>query len=381
MPAPPEVYFGDFFMARQADIEFMKIALQLAERGRYLTAPNPMVGAVIVKNNKIISKGYHHKAGGDHAEIAAFKNAKTSVKGATLYVTLEPCCHTGRTGPCTDAILTSGIKRVVIATRDADPRVKGKGIRILKKAGIDVEAGVLRKDAVKLNEAYFHYNITKRPFIVLKEAQSIDGRIAVANGDSKWISSSDSLRMAHGLRAEADAVIVGMGTVRKDNPSLTVRHIKADDPYRIVLTNSLKFPRNCNLLKKNKDYKTILASSVEQIEKYSKKNKGSNLTYWNIKKNSNGCLDVKDLITKANDFGIRHILVEGGSEVATSFLKAKLVDKYLAVLAPKIIGSGINSINDLGIRKVSNSITFKESEFVPSGKDCLFIGYPDWSKK
>ena len=368
-------------MAKLADIDFMSIALRLAERGRYKTAPNPMVGAIIVKSNKIISKGYHHKAGDDHAEIAAFKKAKVSVKGATLYVTLEPCCHTGRTGPCTYAIMKFGIKRVVIATKDADPRVKGKGIRILEKAGIDVEVGVLRKDAVKLNEAYFHYNTTKRPFVVLKEAQSIDGRIATVNGDSKWISSPASLKMAHGLRAEADAVIVGMGTVRKDNPSLTVRHIKGNDPYRIVLTNSLKFPGNCNLLKKNKDYKTIIASSVEQIEKYSKRNKDSNFTYWNIKKNRNGCLDIKDLITKAYSFGFRSILVEGGSEIATSFLKAKLVDKYIAVIAPKIIGLGINSINDLGIKKVSNSIAFKESEFVLCGKDCLFIGYPDWSKK
>ncbi len=367
-------------MARQADIEIMKIALQLAEKGKFKTAPNPMVGAVIVKNNKIISKGYHHKAGGDHAEIDAIKKAKTSIKGAALYVTLEPCCHIGRTGPCTDAILKSGIKRVVIATRDTDPRVKGKGIRILKRSGIDIEVGVLKKEAIKLNESYFHFNTNKRPFIVLKEAQSIDGRIATSSGDSKWISSPDSLKFAHELRAEADAVIVGMGTVKKDNPSLTVRRIKGSNPYRIILTKSLKFPRNCKLIQKNSDYKTILASSVENIEKYLKSNKTSNLTYWSIKKNRKKELDIKDLITKANEFGIRHILVEGGSEVATSFMKAKLVDKYIAVLAPKIIGSGINSINDLDIRKVSNSITFKESEFILNGKDCLFIGYPNWSK-
>jgi len=368
-------------MARQADIEYMKQALQLAEKGKYKTAPNPMVGAVVVKNNRIIGQGYHSKVGGDHAEIVAFKNSKSSVHGATLYVTLEPCCHTGRTGPCTDAILKSRIKRVVIASRDTDPRVKGQGIKILKSAGIEVEVGILRKDAVRLNEAYFHYNTTQRPFVVLKEAQSIDGRIATLNGDSKWISSPESLKMVHGLRAESDAVLVGMGTVQSDNPSLTVRHVKGNDPYRIILTQSMKFPKNCNLLKKNKDYKTIVASSPDLIEKYSKKNKSTKLIYWSIKKSRKGSLDLNDLLNKAAEFGIRQILIEGGSEVATSFLKAKLVDKYIAVLAPKIIGSGINGINDLNIKRVSDSITFKESKFVNSRKDCFFIGYPDWSKK
>lgn len=368
-------------MAKLADIEIMKLALNLAEKGKYKTAPNPMVGAVVVKNNIIISKGYHRKAGGDHAEIDAFKKAKTSVRNSTLYVTLEPCCHTGRTGPCTDAIIKAGIKKVVIAARDADPRVKGKGINILKSAGIEVRVGVLNKESIKLNEAYFHYNIMNRPFVVLKEAQSIDGRIATVKGDSKWISSTKSLKMVHGLRAEADAVLVGMGTVQKDNPALTVRHIKGNDPYRIVLTQSMKFPKSCNLIRNNHDFKTIVASSADQIEKYSKMNRNANLIYWNISKLRNGSLNLDDLLKKAGEFGIRQILVEGGSEVATSFLKAKLVDKYIAVLSPKIIGMGINSIHDLNIRRVSDSITFKESEFIPYGGDCLFIGYPDWSRK
>ena len=368
-------------MAKLADIEIMKLALSLAVRGKYKTAPNPMVGAVIVKNNKIISKGYHHKAGGDHAEIDAFKKAKTSLRNSTLFVTLEPCCHTGRTGPCTEAIIKAGIKKVLIAARDADPRVKGKGIKILKKAGIIVKVGLLRKESIKLNEAYFHYNIFHRPFVILKEAQSIDGRIATVKGDSKWISSPESLKMVHGLRAEADAVLVGMGTVQKDNPSLTVRHMKGNNPYRIVLTQSMKFPRNCNLIKHNQDFKTIVASSTDQIEKYSNKNRNANLIYWNISKLRNGSLNLDDLLKKAGEFGIRNLLIEGGSEVATTFLKAKLVDKYIAVLSPKIIGFGTNSFNDLNIRKISDSITFNESEFLPNGSDCLFIGYPDWSRK
>ncbi len=368
-------------MAKLADIEIMKLALSLAVRGKYKTAPNPMVGAVIVKNNKIISKGYHHKAGGDHAEIDAFKKAKTSLRNSTLFVTLEPCCHTGRTGPCTEAIIKAGIKKVLIAARDADPRVKGKGIKILKKAGIIVKVGLLRKESIKLNEAYFHYNIFHRPFVILKEAQSIDGRIATVKGDSKWISSPESLKMVHGLRAEADAVLVGMRTVQKDNPLLTVRHIKGNDPYRIVLTQSMKFPGNCNLIKHNQDFKTIVASSTDQIEKYSNKNRNANLIYWNISKLRNGSLNLDDLLKKAGEFGIRNLLIEGGSEVATTFLKAKLVDKYIAVLSPKIIGFGTNSFNDLNIRKISDSITFKESEFLPNGSDCLFIGYPDWSRK
>ncbi|MEW6049789.1 MAG: bifunctional diaminohydroxyphosphoribosylaminopyrimidine deaminase/5-amino-6-(5-phosphoribosylamino)uracil reductase RibD [Candidatus Zixiibacteriota bacterium] len=356
--------------------QFMERALTLAARGRGNTSPNPMVGAVVVKRGRIIAEGYHRRAGADHAEIVALKRAGHLAWGSTLVVSLEPCCHTGRTGPCTQAIIESGISRVVYATNDPDPRVDGQGATVLRRAGVIVEKGLLGHEARTLNEAYFCYHTKHRPFVVLKTAQSIDGRIATATGDSKWISGHDALVFAHRLRAEADAVVVGMGTVIADNPALTVRHVAGANPYRIVVTRSMSFPRHCQLLEKDGDLKTIVASSRRSLSRFGTTRRRHSPILWEITTNTHGLLDLGDLVTKARQFGFRSLLVEGGGKLATSFLKAGLVDKYIVVLAPMVIGEGVSSVGNLSVTTLSKSVKFDKYEFLPCGKDYLFVGYP-----
>jgi len=349
----------------------MQTALDLAKLAEGKTSPNPMVGAVIVKGGRIIGRGYHRKAGAPHAEIEALKNAKESVRGATLYVTLEPCCHHGRTGPCAPEIIKAGIGRVVFATKDPNPLVAGKGAAMLKRAGLAVTTGVLKSDALLLNEKYMKFIRTGRPFVTLKLAQSLDGRIATKSGDSKWITSAVSRKMVHSLRATHDAVVVGAQTVRNDNPQLTVRSVKGKDPYRIVITSKFNISRSCHLFAENEDARTI----VVVPEKTPIKANYKNPIIWSVRKTQEG-LSLSDFLDKAGAFGISSILVEGGSRLATAFLKEGLVDKVYIFSAPKIVGRGIESLDDLGIKKIERGITFTNAKFEAVGPDMLFIGYP-----
>ena len=363
-------------MVSAKEQKFMKLALELALKGRGFTKPNPLVGAILVKNNRIVGKGYHKASGNDHAEIAAIRNAGKNSVSSTLYVNLEPCCHKGKTGPCTDAIVEAGISKVVFSLVDPNPLVKGKGARKLRNAGIEVGSGLLRKEAQQLNDIYLGYQRKKRPYVILKTAQSIDGRIATTTGESKWITGSGSLDFSHRLRSEVDAIVVGMGTVRKDNPNLTVRNVKGINPYRIVLTNSIDFPKNTNLLEKNKDMKTIVATNVSSGNSIAGKLRNKNLIVWKIKKSKTGELDLHDLIDKAEQFGIRSLLVEGGAKLITSFLKERIVDKYCIISAPIILGAGIESIGNLNISKLTKAIKFSEHYNFQLGCDNLFVGYP-----
>ncbi len=362
-------------MADAADVSYMERALNLAEKGRGRTSPNPLVGAVIVKGRRVIGQGYHHAAGRDHAEVVAIKNARGGCRGATLYVTLEPCCHTGCTGPCTDAIAAAGIKRVVCAVKDPDPRVHGKGIRALRKAGVEVVGGVLRKQARAMNEQFFGYHENGRPFIVLKCAQSLDGRIATGSGDSKWITSTKSRRLTHRLRSEVDAVVVGSGTVRHDNPALTVRLVKGHNPYRIVVSSDMKLPRKCQLLQNNEDGRTIIAAACDADGQRLGK-RGGPIIFWRLRRTKNGLVDVTDLVRQAGNFGLRSILVEGGAKLATSFIAAGLVDKFVIVTAPIIIGKGLSAIGDLATKRLADAVQFERHSFDTSSRDCVFIGYP-----
>ncbi|MFZ3156397.1 MAG: bifunctional diaminohydroxyphosphoribosylaminopyrimidine deaminase/5-amino-6-(5-phosphoribosylamino)uracil reductase RibD, partial [Smithella sp.] len=217
------------------DEYYMKLAIALARKGRFYVGPNPMVGAVIVKKGMIIGRGYHQRFGGNHAEINAIHNAGEDIAGSTLYVTLEPCCHEGKTPPCTDSIIKHKIARVVIGAIDSNPLVSCQGINYLQSCGIEVKTGVLENECRKLNEKFFHYIETGLPFITVKYAQTLDGRIATATGESQWISSTASLKFAHQLRAEHDAILVGRKTVDKDNPELTVRLVKGRNPLRVIV--------------------------------------------------------------------------------------------------------------------------------------------------
>ncbi len=354
----------------------MRLAIELAEKGRGKTSPNPLVGAVIVRGSKIIGQGYHRALGREHAEVAAINKAGRKALGSTLFVNLEPCCHTGRTGPCTEAIIAAGISLVVMSTKDPNPVVNGKGIRILRKAGIEVQTGLLKQEARRLNDAYIGYYENGRPYVILKLAQSLDGRIATHNGDSKWISSAKSRKFSHGLRADVDAVVVGAGTVRRDNPALTVRNVKGSNPYRIILTESANIPPKSALLSGNGDMKTIIASSAKSLSKLPASKLRQNPIFWSLKRTSRGQLDLLDFIAKAADFGLRSILVEGGSTLATSFLKADLVDKFVAVTAPLVLGQGVSSLGNLSVNRVADAIRFDEAYDFPSGPDRIFIGYP-----
>jgi diaminohydroxyphosphoribosylaminopyrimidine deaminase/5-amino-6-(5-phosphoribosylamino)uracil reductase len=365
-------------MAETGETAYMRRALLLAEKGRGKTSPNPMVGAVIVKDGEIVGEGYHQAAGKAHAEVAALRKAGPKAQGATLYVNLEPCCHTGLTGPCTEAIIKAGIKRVVFSLKDPDPRVNGRGARILKKAGVVVDNGVLKEEARLLNESYFGYHWNGRPFVILKVAQTLDGRIATVTGDSKWISGPQSLKLAHRLRAEVDAVAVGMGTVRKDNPALTVRLVKGENPYRIVLSRTLRFPPACRLLDDNDDFKTIVAGPDRAIAGFTKTKRGkkAGLIYWNVRCRRDGLLDLRDFLAKADEFKLRSILVEGGGKLAASFLKEGLVDKYIVVIAPLVLGSGVSAVDDIHARRLADAIALERCRVRKSGADFVIIGYP-----
>ena len=366
-------------MADKASTKYIEMALKLAEKGRGITSPNPMVGAVLVKNNRILATGYHRGPGTLHAEAIVIKKAGKDAKNSTLYVNLEPCCHHGRTGPCTDLIINSKIKKVVSSIKDPFDKVNGRGIRKLRKAGIAVELGNSKKEAWLLNDSYFSYHENKRPFIILKLAQTLDGKIAAVNGESKYISSNESLKFVHNLRADVDAVAIGSNTAVLDNPSLTVRRAKGSNPYRIIISKNLNISKNLKLLKQNKDMKTIIASNSRSIKRFTNENKNRNLIFWNIKNNGTKYLDMTDFIKKANSFDIHSILIEGGAELASSFLKEKLIDKLIIVTAPKILGNGISGINNIGRTKLSDVLEFTSTSFEKYGDDWIFTGYPKWN--
>ena len=365
-------------MARDDDNGYMNRALELAALGRGKTSPNPMVGAVIVKNGRVVAEGYHRKAGTDHAEVVALKKAGSQAKGATVYVTLEPCCHTGQTGPCTQALIRAGVSRVVFASVDPDPRVKGKGARQLRSAGLKVTSGVLRKEAERLNEVFYGYHRLGRPFVTLKLAMTLDGRIATRTGDSQWITSPTSRRFAHQLRSEADAVLVGAGTLRRDNPSLTVRSVRGRNPFRVVVAGKATLPKTSRLFTDNGDARTIIAASADKVNRLGKDKALRGVTFWDVKTKA-GRVDIADLVLQAEAFGLHHLLVEGGSALATAFLKAAMVDRVVFIVAPKLLGAGVSAVGDLGIRKLSEHVPLTDIMIGGSGTDLIVQAYPKWA--
>lgn len=362
-------------VAERNDLQHMRRALELAVRGRGRTSPNPMVGAVLVGRGGVVGEGFHHGAGREHAEIEALKEAGGEARGSTLYVSLEPCCHQGRTGPCTWAIVEAGVRRVVYAVDDPNPLVSGRGAAILRDNGIEVSDGVLAAEAERLNEAFFFFHRNRRPFVVLKSAQTLDGRIAARNGRSKWISGPPALELAHTLRAECDAVVVGTGTVRVDDPSLTVRHVPGENPYRIVVGRNLDSMSECRLIRDNADGKTIIATTLETARSISFEEPGRKPVVWGLPTESGGRVSLEHLLAKAVDLGVLSVLVEGGATLATSFLKASLVDKYIQITAPKILGRGISGIGDLGISELTRCVVFDRARFENLGDDNVFTGY------
>lgn len=322
----------------------MTLALRLAEKGRGRTTPNPMVGAVVVSNDRIVGQAYHRAAGQPHAEILALRQAGRRAKGATLYVTLEPCCHLKkRTPPCVPVLIHAGVRRVVVAAVDPNPKVKGKGIASLRRSGLSVTVGVARREAEELNRAYGHWIRTGRPYVTLKAGMTLDGRIATAGGESKWITSLPSRREVHGLRAAVDAVAVGIGTVRKDDPSLTARQppgltkLASHQPLRIVVDSRLRLSPSAKILSRQRDAKTLVVTTTtaSRARRQAIARRGVEVVALPAAK---GRVPLAALLRELGRRGITSLMVEGGSELNAAFLKAKLVNHVRLYLAPTLLG-------------------------------------------
>jgi len=346
--------------------KWMKRAIFLASLGKNTTSPNPRVGAVILdKNGSLISEGFHFKAGMPHAEAMAFNNLEKDAKGGTMYVNLEPCCHQGKTPPCVDKVISSGLKKVFISIEDPDKRVSGKGIKLLKEAGIQVHLGLCKKESLDLNKAFIHRNTTKKAFGVLKWAMSIDGRIALKNGKSKWITNEESRSLVHSFRAEFDAIIIGGNTLRKDNPILTTRGLKSPEPLRVVFTKTLDLPAKSNLWNSNKAKTLVIYDSSTANEKFL-----SRIPQWvDVEKVST---DNPEIISKLlAKRGCNKVLWECGPRLATSAVKSGCINEIISFIAPKILG-GENSTNPLGdfeFQEMNEIIKLNESNISFIGDD------------
>jgi diaminohydroxyphosphoribosylaminopyrimidine deaminase / 5-amino-6-(5-phosphoribosylamino)uracil reductase len=327
------------------DVEYMSLAIELAKQTKGQTSPNPVVGAVVVKNHEIVGMGAHLKAGEPHAEVHAIRMAGDKAKDATIYVTLEPCNHHGRTPPCSDLIIQSQIKRVVIASVDPNPLVAGSGIQKLRNAGIQVDVGILSKKATDLNKVFFHYISTKRPFVTLKSATSLDGKIATTTGESKWITGEASRLDVHQYRHEHDAILVGVNTVIKDDPSLTTRLPGGGkNPIRIVLDSHLKTPLDAKLINDGLAETWIITAQTPPEERLQALQSKRNVKVIPMNEKAIGIPQLLDLLGKRE---ITSLFVEGGSTVNGSFITAKCVDQFVMYIAPKVIG-GANAPTAIG---------------------------------
>lgn len=357
----------------------MQLALNLAASALGKTNPNPVVGAVLVKNGVIVGSGLHRKAGEPHAEVHAFNMAGEHAEGATLYVTLEPCSHYGKTPPCANLVVKSKVARVVVATRDPNPEVAGRGIRLIEEAGIKVEVGVLEEEAIKLNERFIHNMLTSRPFVLSKFAMTLDGKIATQNGHSQWITGEDARSHVHEIRNDVDAILVGIGTVLADNPKLTTRLQKGEgkNPIRVILDSNLRVPLESNIANTN-DAKTIIVTSTiyEDTDKVATlKDQGVSFIF--VQKTELG-LDLEQMLGELYKQGITDILVEGGGEVNASFLRAGLIDKYLVYIAPKVLGGKNSKTPFLGQdpQSMEEAVELQFDSFKQFGQDLFVVAYP-----
>lgn len=356
------------------DESYMQRALALARRGACRVSPNPMVGCVIVREDRIIGEGYHRCCGEEHAEINALRSAAEPVEGATVYVTLEPCSHYGRTPPCAEALVARRPARVVIGSRDPNPLVSGKGIAALERAGIGTTVGVLESRCRSLNEPFFHYMETGRPFVTLKFAQTLDGRIATATGHSRWISSPASLTFAHRLRSTHDAILVGIGTVLKDDPELTVRLVRGRNPLRVVVDAGLRVPLEAKLLRDQDRAGTLLAVTGGAPKRKIRQVLGKGAQVLEVPDDGKGRVDLAGLFALLGRQGVTSVLVEGGAQVITTVIKGRLADRIVSVVAPKILGRGIEAVGDLDIRTMDEAVGLTWRKIFRRGEDVIFDG-------
>lgn len=359
----------------------MRRALRLAARG--FTAPNPMVGAVLVKDGRVIGEGYHRRAGLPHAEVEALRQAGDKARGATLYVTLEPCSHWGRTPPCADALIEAGVRCVYAAMQDPNPLVSGKGFQRLREAGVEVYVGVLEEQARHLNEIFVKYHTTGMPFVTVKAAMSLDGKIATRTGDSKWITSEPARRLVHRLRARHDAILVGVDTVLRDDPLLTVRLPRLREPlrrWRVVVDSRLRCSESAQVLKVE-DAPTLIATTASAPpDKVARlRERGVEVE---VLPALNGRVDLFALMQTLAQRGITGVLCEGGGTLIASLFASQLVDKVIFFYAPRLIGGkdAPTAVEGEGITNVCDSLSFDRVYWKKVGVDMMVQAYPIWQK-
>jgi diaminohydroxyphosphoribosylaminopyrimidine deaminase/5-amino-6-(5-phosphoribosylamino)uracil reductase len=361
-------------MTSADDVRWMQRALRLAARGRGNTSPNPMVGAVIVRRARVAGAGYHRRAGGPHAEIFALRQAGAAARGATMYVTLEPCCHHGRTPPCTEAIIAARLARVVVACVDPNPSVNGRGIRQLRRAGIEVQVGVLQGEAQRLNRAYLKHTETGLPLVSLKAAMSLDGKIATARGEARWITGEPARAYGHRLRSYHDAVLVGVGTVLADDPELTVRMVRRASPLRVVVDSRGRTPPTARLLSAD-ERRPVVAVTRRAPAARRGRIERAGAEVW-VLPSSGGGVSLRALMKRLGERGVQSVLVEGGGKVAAGALAAGLVDRVYFFLAPRIIGgaSAPTSVEGEGARRLADAWRIERVRVRRIGEDILVTG-------
>ncbi|MFA6109754.1 MAG: bifunctional diaminohydroxyphosphoribosylaminopyrimidine deaminase/5-amino-6-(5-phosphoribosylamino)uracil reductase RibD [Candidatus Latescibacterota bacterium] len=354
---------------------YMRRALRLAERGRGRVSPNPMVGAVLVRGGQVVGEGAHQRLGGEHAEVNAFARAGEQARGATLYVTLEPCSVHGRTPPCTEAIVRAKVDRVVCAMIDPDPRVNGRGVERLRRAGLQVEVGLLADEAARLNAAYLKHRSQGLPLVVLKLAQTLDGRIATRTGQSRWITGEAAHREVHRWRARLDAVMVGAGTVLADDPELTVRLVRGRDPRPLVVDGRLRVPPTARVFSRSG---AVLVTGEGTDPECRDVFTRQGVEVWTFPA-PGGRLDLRLPLARAAAAGMTSVLLEGGAGLAAAALRDRVVDQVQVYLAPILLGEGIASLGDLGITELRQAIGLEEVRVRKLGSDLLYtasVRYP-----
>lgn len=369
------------------DQQYMALALRLAAKGRGRTSPNPMVGAVVVAGNRIVGQGYHRRAGGPHAEILALRAAGRRSRGAALYITLEPCCHEGkRTPPCVPALIESGLRRVVVAMQDPNPSVSGRGISLLRRAGMRVSVGCLRREAEQLNETYCHWMRTGRPYVFLKAAMTLDGKIAAASGESRWITGVEARRDAHRMRSQVDAIMVGVGTILKDDPLLTARPVGRAggatgprQPLRVVLDSRLRTPEQARVLSLEKGTGSPSSTLIVTTEMASKRRierlraRGISVLVLPAR---NGRVSLSACLHRLGQLGVSSVMIEGGGELNATVLREKLVDRVRLYVAPRLLGGRESKgvIGGYSPRRLTEAVPLTDMQTKRIGRDLLIEG-------
>ena len=354
----------------------MRWAIALALEGSYRTAPNPMVGAVVVKRDRVVGEGYHRRAGTPHAEIHALRQAGRKAQGADMYVTLEPCCHEGRTPPCIEAIVKAGVSRVFIGTRDLNPLVNGRGVRALKRSRVKVVEGVLKESCRKINEAYNKFIVSGMPFVTAKVALTLDGKLATASGDSRWITNGQTREHVHKLRTRVDAVVVGGGTVRRDDPRLTVRlgGFSGVQPKAVMVDERLGIPRSSRLIRRRKgELITVTTDAAPTARRRWIERSGHKVIICRCQRN--GRVHLTHMLQELGSLGITSILLEGGGELFADFFRQGLVDHVVVYVAPKLIGgAGKDLLPGISIRWMKDAESLKDVRVQIFGDNVLFEG-------